>query len=305
MRKMKKLASLLLSGSFLLAACDKEFIIVKKNNPDQESEMTQKIKLKFENLANLGPHEQYEGWLIVDGAPVSTGTFTVDDKGKMSSKHKELDDETIDKATSFVLTVEPMPDNDPKPSMIKLLAGDFSGNKARLDVGHGMALTHDFEDAAGKYVLATPTTASMEDELSGIWFLDLMSGSPMEGLNLPMLPEGWIYEGWTVIDGKPVSTGRFMMANEADDMAPFSGPMQGPPFPGEDFVNMAPSGLSFPTNLSGETAVITIEPYPDNNPAPFQLKPLLGEIPANAKDHQTYMLKNQVNMTFPMGYATK
>ncbi len=302
---MKKITSLLLAGSFLFAACEKESITTEKLASAKETGMKHKLKFKFDNLANLGPNEQYEGWLIVNGAPVSAGTFTVDDKGKMSMKYAELDEKIIKDAASFVLTVEPMPDSDPKPSMIKLLAGDFSKDKAMVNVGHKMALNHNFKNSTGKYVLATPTTASMEDELSGIWFLDLMSGSPMKGLDLPMLPEGWIYEGWAVIDGKPVSTGRFMKAEGADDMATFSGPMQGPPFPGEDFIKMAPSGLTFPTNLSGKTAVISIEPYPDNNPAPFQLKPLVCQIPMNAKDHYTYMLKNKVEMTFPAGYVMK
>ena len=30
-----------------------------------------------------------------------------------------------------------------------------------------------------------------DDEVSGIWFLSLASGSPMQGLNLPTLPAGW------------------------------------------------------------------------------------------------------------------
>lgn len=300
-----------MASSFLFAACEKESISTEKLSSVSKAEideklknnLTEKLKFKFDNLANLGPHEQYEGWLIVNGAPVSTGTFTVDDKGKVSNKHKELDAETIKSASSFVLTIEPMPDNDPKPSKIKLLAGDFSEKKAELSVKG--ALTNDFKNSSGKYVLATPTTATMDDDLSGIWFLDLLSGSPMAGLNLPTLPNGWIYEGWAVIDGKPVSTGRFMTANGADDMSTFSGPMPGPPFPGEDFIKMAPFGLTFPTNLSGKIAAISIEPYPDNNAAPFQLKPLIGEIPSNAAARQTYMMTNKVEMTFPTGSVMK
>lgn len=142
----------------------------------------------------------------------------------------------------------------------------------------------------------------MTDEKSGIWFLDISSGSPAVGLNLPALPAGWRYEGWAVINGQPVSTGTFMNGNMADDAAPFSGPNPGPPFPGEDFIMNAPQGLSFPTNLSGGIAVISVEPYPDNSPTPFLLKPLVMPIPNPAAQHFTYNMNLNAG-SFPTGIA--
>ena len=72
----------------------------------------------------------------------------------------------------------------------------------------------------------------------------------------------------------------------ADESAPFSGANDGPPLsPGEDFLSNAPSGLSFPTDLAGGAAVISIEPSPDDGASPFTLKPLVGDIPADAADH--------------------
>ena len=93
-----------------------------------------------------------------------------------------------------------------------------------------------------------------------------------------------------VIDGIPVSSGRFtgVAAMDLDD--PFSGTEGGPPFPGEDYLNNAPAGLTFPTDLSGGTAVISVEPSPDDSSAPFTLKPLIGSIAADAIDHNTYRL---------------
>jgi len=45
--------------------------------------MAETVYLEFDNngLENLGPNFVYEGWLIVDGMPVSTGTFTIDSAG--------------------------------------------------------------------------------------------------------------------------------------------------------------------------------------------------------------------------------
>ena len=96
----------------------------------------------------------------------------------------------------------------------------------------------------GKFILATPTTDDSGDELSGIWFLDLITGTPDVSLQLPDLPEGWIYEGWVVMNGMPVTTGKFTQVDAADELAPYSGNDNlGPPFPGEDFVMNAPSGI--------------------------------------------------------------
>ena len=143
----------------------------------------------------------------------------------------------------------------------------------------------------------------MTNENSGIWFLSLASGSPTAGLNLPTLPAGWVYEGWAVTGGQPVTTGPFTAVDMADLAAPFSGPTAGPPFPGEDFLVNAPAGLAFPTDLAGGLAVISIEPEPDDSPAPYTLKPLMGGIDATAVDHVTYSIPNMADATFPTGTA--
>lgn len=153
--------------------------------------------------------------------------------------------------------------------------------------------------------MATPSTSTTDDEKSGLWFLDLSSGNPSVGLDLPVLPEGWQYEGWAVINGTPVTTGTFNSVSGADASAPFSGTMSTPPFPGEDFITNAPTGLDFPTDLSGGMAVISIEPSPDNSPAPFLLKPLVASIPESAADHVTYNLTNNSSNTNPGGTVSR
>ena len=172
---------------------------------------------------------------------------------------------------------------------------------AVLSVGHGAALGDNFLTSMGVYILATPTNAADTDENSGIWFLTPGSDAPL-GLQLPMLPPGWEYEGWAVIDGVPVTTGRFTDAEGADDADPYSGTQGGPPFPGEDFLVNAPGGLTFPTDLAGTTAVISVEPEPDDSDAPFTLKPLVGMIPSDAADHTKYDLGNNA-ASFPSGRA--
>lgn len=223
----------------------------------------------------------------------------------MAPNKFNVNETALDVANTFVLTIEPHPDPDSSPASTHVLAGNFEGSSANLSIDHGAALGTDFSSSTGVYILATPTTSTMDDELSGIWFLNLSSGSPGVGLNLPVLPSGWVYEGWTVIDGKPVTSGKFIEVADIDFDDPYSSNENpGPPFPGEDYVLNAPQGLSFPTDLSGGIAVISVEPYPDNGPEPFALKPLVGDIPLNATVHFNYSLSQNPG-SFPIGMATR
>ena len=269
------------------------------------------LALNFSGIQPLANGLHYEGWAIIDGSPVSTGKFNVDASGNLVDLSGNLiangefvvTGTDLSGATAIVLTIEPAGDTDVVPSTTKFMGGDVSGLSANLAVSHGAALGDDFLGASGKYILATPTDDPAANENSGIWFLDLSGGSPAQGLQLPSLPASWIYEGWAVINGTPVSTGRFSDPAGADLDAPFSGPNAGPPFPGEDFLVNAPAGLTFPTDLAGATAVISIEPVPDDSAAPFTLKPLVGAIPSDGTDHVTYSMDNKA-AGFPTGTAT-
>ena len=271
-----------------------------KDEPEVENG---NLTLALSGLEDLGSGYTYEGWIIVDGNPVSTGTFTVDANGNPSQTTFEVSNENLDAATDFVLSIEPSPDSDPAPSAVKILSGGFSGDNASVNTG----IVGDFSASGGKFLIATPTTTDMNDEFSGVWFIDNSSGSGMAGLDLPALGDGWAYEGWAVINGTPVSTGQFTDAAAADLDAAFSGTdAAAPPFPGEDFINNAPSGLTFPTDLSGQTIVVSIEPQPDNSPAPFALKPLVGSSPSTGTQiGLPYDLTNQAASTFPTGMVTR
>ncbi len=273
-------------------------------NDDEDSDPMKNLNLNISGLEDLGSDAMYEGWLIVSGSPKSTGTFSVDANGKLSKTSFSVNATDIDNASTFVLTIEPVPDNNVGPSDVHILAGDFSGSSASLSVGHGAALGDNFSSSAGKYILATPTNGPNTDENSGIWFLDLSTGSPEVGLTLPTLPNGWKYEGWTVIEGMPVTSGKFTAVDVVDEDDPYSDVMPGPPFPGEDYLNNAPSPLNFPVDISTGAAVISIEPDPDNSDAPFTLKPLVGAIPNMAMDHVTYDMDQNLG-SFPSGTASK
>lgn len=234
------------------------------------------LTLAFDGLEMLG-EGHFEGWAIFGDEKVSTGKFSADDDFTFTV------DRDLTEADMIVITIEPEGDTDDIPSGVVLLAGSVNGNQASL------AFPVDLSGVAGTYILATPTNGPETDELSGIWFLALPG--PSASLILPALPAGWVYEGWVVNMGTPLTSGRFLTPEGADDFNGYSGSEPSPPFPGEDYLLNPPQGVSFPLNLAdgASLAVISVEPDLNGNdptgPAPFQIKPLVGEIPAGAQDH--------------------
>ncbi len=289
--------SLLLFSLLALCSCSEEFDVTP-----ERSEFS-KLDLQFDGLPNLGYSYVYEGWIIVDGKSYSTGIFKIDEDGKASKNLFLVDAERLNAATSFVLTIEPQPDNDPSASQTHIIGGSFSGNVANLSIDHSSAFNTDFLSSEGTFILATPTNGDGKDENSGIWWLN--PAGPNPSLSIPSLTSGWKYEGWVVIDNIPVSTGTFTKVMEQDDHNRYGANLASPPFPGEDFLFNPPNGLVFPLDLSGSTAVISIEPDPDNSTAPFLLKPLIGSIPNGATDHISYPMGNNMHNTMITGVASK
>ena len=270
---IKKMIFAVLAFGILASSC---------SNDDDDNPSTATLTLNLSGLEALGNDFVYEGWIIVNGSPVSTGTFSSVDFPQTFT----VDANDLETASTFVLSIEPASDPDPAPAATKILAGDFSGNSASVNSN---GIVGDFSNSTGTYILATPTDMDDTNEASGVWFLDNSSGMPAVGLDLPTLSDGWKYEGWAVIDGTPISTGTFTDPAMADDNAVtsmFKGDAgNGPGYPGEDYLQNAPAGFTFPTDLKGATIVISVEPSPDNSAMPFTLKPLAHMVPANAMNH--------------------
>ncbi|WP_103864326.1 hypothetical protein [Aquimarina sp. I32.4] len=273
----KAIIGILVMGCIAISCSDDD----DSGNVSTESNLT----VNLNGLEDLGSDYLYEGWIIVNGDPVSTGTFSVNSSGELSSTSFAVNTESLNAATSFVLTIEPTPDPDPAPADTKLLKGDFgTGNTAT--VGLGPVITEgDFLDSAGNFFLRTPTdeapmTANNGNDEFGVWF-GTPAMPPVATLTLPVLDAGWKYEGWVVSEGVPISTGTFTMGGSADDNAGASDGFSetasnGPQLPGEDFFRNEPDGVTFPLDVRGKAVVISVEPFPDNAAAPFLLKPLVG-----------------------------
>lgn len=265
---------------------------------------TSDLEVNLSGLEALGADFVYEGWIIVDGAPVSTGTFT----SVTFPQTFTVNTEELEAATKFVLSIEPAVDADPAPSDQKLVAGDFSGTTAEVSTSIAPALG-DFSSVAGQAFLRTPTDETGENngnDENGVWFGE--PGAPPTGaLDLPTLPAGWVYEGWVIGDAGPISTGTFTEFDQVDSGNPFSGAESnaGPPVPGEDFFLNAPAGEAFPLDVRGRTVVISVEPSPDDSPAPFLLKPLVLMLDADAATAPAVHAFGQNLGSLPTGTVTR
>jgi hypothetical protein len=245
---------------------------------------------------------------MVDGVPFSTGSFTVDGSGGLTNITFPVDSDKLERATAFMITIESDVEDD-TPSDVKILAGSFGQYEAILEHSSSDAIGSDLSDGTlynGKFLINSFTSASLEDDTSGIWFIDNSGITEAAGLILPTLNNGWKYEGWAVIDGFFVSTGRFSQPNVADGSCNYCGDVSGPNFPGEDFLQNAPEGLLFPVNLSGNTVVISVEPEPDFSATPSAFKILSGGIPEqSAIEINTNYGMNSLTVIPPSGSALR
>lgn len=271
------------------------------------------LVLAFANLASLDEAAEghYEGWAIVDGAPVSTGVFNVNESGMPVELGGGgiIDEFTagqdISQATSIKISIEPSGDADPAPSGLIILDGEVAAHQASLVVNVPDRQVLETM-TAGSFILATPSDNDVEpdNDDQGIWFLT-MPGPAAGFQNLPDLGPNWIYEGWVVdvsypAGPVPYSTGTFAMAEGADsDAAGCLG--GGPPFPGQDFTAYHCDAV-LDLDSGDFAAVVSIEPVPDTGSGPFQLKPLAGAIPTDALGMNNE-LQNQAAATFPTGMA--
>lgn len=203
--------------------------------------------------------------------------------------------------------------DDPGPILLAgRVSGDASVGVADLDVSHPAAFGSPFANVTGDFTIIAPTSPS--DSNSGVWFVDRQGSSISAGLrNLPVLPEGWVYEGWVgnYVTPEPgpgffsyFSTGRFLRADSADldGAGPGRGPGAGFSFPGQDFINATGSGTPVRPDLRFYVFMVTIEPDPDNSPRPFPLILLSTPLPpAPLPQGQTLLMNNVSSSSLPQG----
>ncbi|UCC92216.1 MAG: anti-sigma factor, partial [Thermoplasmata archaeon] len=218
---------------------------------------TVELDLQFVDLEPLASGH-YEGWLIIDGQPVSTGKFNIDANGDLV----DLDGKAIDTfrvknvdlemATMFVLSIEPEGDTDEIPAAVKPLAGALDVDKESADLAANIGV--DLTGISGTYILATPSNNFAPDDYD----LEL----DFDGL--PMLSSGH-YEGWLIVDGTPVSTGKFNI-DANGDIVDLDG-------------NMIDAFTLMDLDIDDvEMFVLSIEEEGDDDTVPGAIKPLAGAV---------------------------
>ena len=95
MKHLRFLFVFALLGLVFMTGCD--------DDDDMMSEDT--LTLDIDGLQNLGDDYAYEGWIMVDGSPVTTGVFTVNDNGELSETSFTVDENDLADATAFILTI--------------------------------------------------------------------------------------------------------------------------------------------------------------------------------------------------------
>lgn len=298
--KMKRFSIAILTAIlFTYTGCD------YFENSDSLNSATLEVNLT--GLPFLPDSMTYVCWIDQDVAgfkPIFAFAQDPDVNGNLNYK-SETRLGYLKEAQILKITIEPessLNDSSFQPSSRVLFSGRLKTGNTTFDIGPA---ANQLNDIAGKYSLVTPTDTVSTNELSGIWFVDslLTASSPVAGLNLPELYGGWIYEGWIEINGTLVSTGRFTNPDASDLSKKYSSTLAGFSFPGEDFLVNAPTGLTFPTDLSGQKVYISIERKDGNLTGiePFAIL-LSATIQSPAQANVTYELQ-KTNNVIPSGSA--
>jgi hypothetical protein len=322
---MKKLTVFLLSILFFLLGCSEEKLL-------SPSERISQVDVRVEGLNAPGDSAHYEAWLKWLNK-TNAGDFeiyenlgTLESTGGSYTISKNLNQGYMQGALAVIISIET--DTASQPSAYRIIGADLEANDGTFTIGSGDVLNFSFELASGYYFLDTPTERPTSlNPKSGIWFarldttiediqdslgnvvgqdttVDLLPGLELQDLTLPGLSANWSYQGWVIIDGDTLPTGKFLKPEGADQNSDYKGPGQGYPFPGSDFLSNAPAGMTFPLDLSGREVLITLTPnYPAKANKPFSLTVMGVQIPANAQARHNYRLNNE-SATFPGGDLT-
>ena len=274
----------------LLAITAISFTSCSDDNDDIAT--TKTVTQSFQNLPDLGDNYVYEGWLIVGTEKVSTGRFSHIEGASNTST--SLDIIKVNAATDYVLTIESATETGTdlsSPSGWIFSKGTFINSTASPSTDNTLySGSSNLETATGQGFLKAPSVGTVGTDANGIWFINALPPTGGGFTNLPTLADGWIYEGWVVVNDNsgnptPISTGRFSDSDAADvslfgaaNSNEFKGPNGVPPFPGEDFIidpNNRYPNVTFPIDLTSATVVISIEPTTNDAETPFGLKPFV------------------------------
>ena len=191
-------------------------------------------------------------------------------------------------ATGVFVTLEAFDDNDNEPSSRRLLDAALSGGMGALNIFSQTsvgAVSDSSVFAGGSFILDTPSddlaNPALFNDDQGISFSDR---SGILTLGLPVLREGWRYEGWVKerATGITWSTGRFADPSGPDDdqMTSLSrGDDPRPGTPGREFLFDVPTEMIAAAGPGSITEImVTVESFPDDGAGPSGFVVLQGAV---------------------------
>jgi len=260
------------------------------------------IALSFDGLQTLSSEEgRYALWVFLDNRDIlSLGPFNVNADGRPVNPDGRLIErftspENLFSSVSVLITIEPGGTPGDTPGGGVIMQGPFIDGVAQLSVPAPLLIGQ----ANGSYRVFTPTDGPDTNEGSGVWAVSV-DDEPL--LELPPLNNVYAYEHYVVINGVPLTMGRFLSDSLPDFANPFSGSEPAPAFPGEDFLENAPEGVTFPADLSGARLLLTLEPITSDTADPSQLIVLEAILPAGLVGGEIIQLTNRT-VEFPTGRA--
>jgi hypothetical protein len=270
---------------------------------------TREISLTFLNLEDLGDGHTYSAWLQDGPTYIPAGNFSMGAGGAPTPSKLSVSEQSFRGAEALVISIEAAGAQPAQPSAQRILAGEIQGAQAQLSIADQRALDDPFTGVGAQYILETATTAETTDYNQGIYWCvpgvfmgipePVVPDDPNLDTTMPLLPPGWVYEGWVVHGGVPVSTGRITspLEPDSDQLGPAAGPLPGMPFPGQEFIDP-------PKDLIGGEAWLTVEPEPDYSPLPSPLRVLVDTIVEDKGPAGMQWTINSAAATRPSGVAT-
>ena len=118
------LIAMLIPLTIALAQGDTGTVTIRDSDPeDVFDKLSDQVTIKFADIPALPPDKAYEGWLVDDAGPVSTGILVPNADGNIDQTFKLGGDREgenlLENFHTFVISIEPVPDTDPKPSADK------------------------------------------------------------------------------------------------------------------------------------------------------------------------------------------
>ncbi|PIQ61720.1 MAG: hypothetical protein COV99_08540 [Bacteroidetes bacterium CG12_big_fil_rev_8_21_14_0_65_60_17] len=280
-----RILTLVLFASVFWMGCD------SSSSGDENVPLSFRVVLDVDGLQPMSNAFQYQLWALTEDGFVGSNQFNVGADGRFVNPLGQVVSNTLNMqanvagAETLFLVINGKGDSPVVPSGKRLLGGSLNGGSASLSLSHEEGFGVDFSNAAGQFVIATPTDSDPSNENSGVWFGTRSgTGEAFEpSLVLPDLPSGWIYEGFVqLVDGTTLRTGTFSRVDRVDDEALFFDG-DSPVVPGEDFLVNAPVGVSFPVDLSGATVFITVELVEDDDDlTPSSVRVLTANVPSGS-----------------------